>query len=126
MPGGPEDYLGKSERHQVMQAANTGQKEIFDTSAIASLVRTSDSEDLLTQYLSDIILGLDRVCRVLFMYYWLNEQFRDRYGQENMVEMEDQLKSVVKSLGDRVLFLKQRQVEGSPSFDAMEIDLGVK
>lgn len=122
----PQGYLGKPERHQIMNAAETGQKDIFDTSAIASLVRTSDSQDLITQYLSDIILGLDRVNRILFMYYWLNEQFRDRYGQENLVELEDQLKNVSKSLGDLVLFLKQRQVEGSPSFDSLEIDMGRK
>ena len=126
MPMGPFDgYLGKPEIKQLTNAARTGEKDVFDTSAIASLVKTIDSEDLITQYLSDIILGLDRVCRVLFMYYWLNEQFRERYGQENMVELEDQLKNVVKSLGDLVLFLKQRQVEGSPSYSSMEIDLGV-
>ncbi len=128
MPVGQEDYkyMGKPEKHQIMDAVNTGQKEIFDTSAIASLVRTSDSDDLISQYLSDIILGADRVNRILFMFYWLNEQFRDRYGQENLVEMEDQLKNVSKSLGDLILFLKQRQVEGSPSFDAMEVELGSK
>ena len=122
----PDAYLGKLERQQINEAVATGQKDVFDTSAIASLVRTADSQDLITQYLSDIILGLDRINRVMFMFYWLNEQFRDRYGQENLVELEDQLKNVSKSVGDLVLFLKQRQVEGSPSFDSMEINLGVK
>lgn len=119
-------YLGKPERQQMMEAAQTGQQEVFDTSAIASLVRTFDSSDLITQYLSDIILGLDRVNRILFMYYWRNEQFRDRYGQENLGELEDQLKNVSKSLGKLVLVLKQRQVEGSPVFDQMEVGLGVR
>lgn len=121
-----QGYIGKPERQQMMEAAQTGQQEVFDTSAIASLVRTSDSNDMITQYLSDIILGLDRVNRILFMFYWLNEQFRDRYGQENLGELEDQLKNVSKSLGDLVLFLKQRQVEGSPTFDQMEIELGAR
>jgi hypothetical protein len=121
-----QGYLGKPEKQQVMEAAQTGQKEIFDTSAIASLVRTSDSDDMITQYLSDIILGLDRVNRILFMYYWLNEQFRDRFGQENLGELEDQLKNVGKSLGDLVIFLKQRPVEGSPNFDAMEVRMGAR
>ena len=120
----PDAYLGKPDRQQIMQAAETGQKDVFDTSAIASLVRTSNSDDLITQFLSDIILGLDRVNRILFMYYWLNEQFRDRYGQESLVELEDQLKNVSKSLGDLVLFLKQRQVEGMPNYDAFDTQLG--
>lgn len=122
----PGSNLAENQRNQIMDAAQTGQKDIFDTSAIASLVRTSNSDDLITQYLSDIILGLDRVNRIMFMYYWLNEQFRDRYGQENMIDLEDQLKDVSKGLGDLVLFLKQRQVESSPNFDAMEIELGGK
>lgn len=119
-------YLGKPERQQVMEAAQSGQKDIFDTSAIASLVHTADSDDLITQYLSDMILGMDRVNRILFMFYWLNEQFRDRYGQENMPELEDHLKNVSKSLGDLILFLKQQRVEGSPAYDSMEVELGIK
>ncbi len=128
LPVGQEDYkyIGKPEKQNIVSAVSTGQKEVFDTSAIASLVRSADATDLITQFLSDIILGADRVNRIMFMFYWMNEQFRDRYGQENLVELEDQLKNVSKSLGDLILFLKQRQVEGSPSFDAMEVELGAR
>lgn len=119
----PENaYLGKPERQQIMEAAQTGQNEVFDTSAIAALVKTRDSDDLIAKYLGDLIKGLDRVCRILFMFYWLNSQFKERYGQENMVELEDQLKSSIKGIGDLVLFLKQRRVESSPEFDALAID----
>lgn len=116
-------YLGKPEMQQVMQAAETGQQEIFDTAAISALVKSKDNDELLGQYLSDIITGLDRVCRIMFRFYWFNEQFRERYGQENMLELDDHLNSVIKSLGDLVLFLKQRRVIGSPDFESIGIDL---
>lgn len=125
--GRQSGYAGTAppvDQRAMMEAALSGQKEIFDTAAIASLVRTSDSNEMITKYLSDIIRGLDRVCRILFLYYWFNEKFRDRYGQENMIELEDQLKNVVTALGDLVLFLKQRRVESGPMMLDANIDLG--
>lgn len=118
------NYMDPMEQQNVMQAAQTGQKEVFDTSSIASLAKSTDSDDLIGQFLSDIVLGLDRECRLLFLYYWSYDKFRERYGSENLMELEDQLKDVAKATGDLVLFLKQRQVKGSPSFDELEIELG--
>lgn len=108
----------------VIQAANTGQKEVFDAAAIGSLVRTTDSDDLINRYISDIMLGMDRVNRILFVYYWANDKFRDRYGSENMRELEDQLKNAAKSTGDLVLFLKQRRVDGATMTDSMDLQIG--
>lgn len=118
------ETVSPADQRGMLEAALSGQKEVFDTAAIASLVRTSDNDEMITKYLSEIIRGLDRVCRVLFLYYWFNEKFRDRYGQENMVELEDQLKNVVTSLGDLVLFLKQRRVESGPMLLDADLDLG--
>lgn len=114
-------YMGKPEVKQIADAAQTGQKDVFDVAAIGSLVKSIDNDELVNRYLSDIILGMDRVNRILFMYYWNYEKFRDRYGQENLVELEDQLKNVSKGMGDLVLFLKQRNVGDSESLGTLDL-----
>lgn len=116
-------YTGKLEREQLAQAAQTGQQEVFDAASIANLVKTINLPEVITKYLSDIILGMDRVNRILFLYYWFNEKFRDRYGQENMAELEDQLVNVSKYLGDLILFLKQRKVTDEPGLDMLDVGL---
>jgi hypothetical protein len=45
------------------------------------------------------------------MYYWHNDKFRERYGTQDMSELEDNLRNVFKSLGELSLFLKQKTIE---------------
>jgi len=45
----------------------------------------------------------------------------ERYGREDIVDLEDNLKNVFKSLGDVVLVLKQKSI--SPEPDAMSAEL---
>ena len=126
MDANPEAYLGKAEKEQMMQAAQTGQKEVFDTSAIASLIKTIDNDDLIGKYLGDLILGLDRVNRIMCIYYWFGDKFKERYGNENLPELEDQLKNVSSALGDLILFLKQRRISSGSSLDGLELNLGAR
>ena len=126
MPGdAPEDEpdMPDETRRLAEVAGNTGQKEVLDTSVLAGLVKTVDSDDVTDKYLGDILLGLDRVGRILFMFYWHNDKFRDRYGQQDMPELEDSLRNVFQQLGDLSLFLKQKTVEAEPGDQEAEMDL---
>ena len=119
----PINYLDKMYRQNLTQSAQQGHKDVFDTAAIASLVHSADNDDLITTYVGDMLKGLDRVCRVLLLFYWKNDKFRDRYGRENIPEIESQLKTAVKSLGDLILTMKQRQVKGTPASDALTLPM---
>lgn len=98
-------------KQYAQDAAQTGQKEVLDTSVISGLVNTMDVDDAVDTYISDLLLGLDRVGRILFMYYWHYDQFKERYGQQDMTELEDNLRNVFKNLGELSLFLKQKTIE---------------
>ena len=98
-------------KQYAQDAAQTGQKEVLDTAVISGLVDTMDVDDAVDKYLSDLLLGLDRVGRILFMYYWHYDQFKERYGQQDMTELEDNLRNVFKNLGELALFLKQKTIE---------------
>ena len=111
------------EVQNALASAAKGQKEIFDTSVVGGLVKAVDVDALVDSFLPDMIKGMDRVGRVLFLFYWHNESFRERYGRQDLAELEDSLRNVLKSTGDLVLFLKQKTVDAEPMTDAIDIDL---
>jgi len=98
-------------QRQAVDAAAKGQKDVFDIAVLSGLVKTTQVDDKIKEFLKDVILGNDRVGRLLFMFYWHNEKFIDQYGDEDMVELEDLLRNVFESTGDLVLFLKQKSIE---------------
>jgi hypothetical protein len=93
------------------QAANEGQKEVLDTAVISGIVKLMDVDTRVDSYIGDLLLGLDRLGRILFMYYWHNDKFSERYGQEDMAKLEDSLRNVFSSLGELTLFLKQKTID---------------
>lgn len=124
--GARDEYklMDDPEVQQAMDAAQSGKKDIFDTAVMTGLVKTVDVDAVVDSFLPDIIRGMDRVGRVLFMFYWHNESFRDRYGRQELMELEDALRNVFKAQGDLVIFLKQKTIEADPVDDALSIDIG--
>lgn len=108
--GGANPFLTE-DINKVNEAAASGQKSVFDASVLASLFRTNNVSSELDSYLGDLTLGLDRICRVLFMIYAHEEEVKDLYGSEDTRDIQDILESVVKDLGQTLLFLKKKSKE---------------
>jgi hypothetical protein len=104
-------YLDYDAKQYATMAANLGQKEVLDTAIISGLAKTMDIDEKVDSYLSDLLLGLDRIGRILFHFYWAHDRFRERYGSQDMITLEDNLRNVFKSLGGLTLFLKTKTVE---------------
>jgi len=107
----------------IMQAAQSGQKEIFDTSVLAGLMRTSRHDSLVERYMGDLLKALDRLGRLIFVFYWHNDVFADRYGRAELPELEDALRNTFEGLGDLVLYLKEKDVTPLSGFAADEPNL---
>lgn len=124
-PGNEDVYdpMADQEVQQAIAAAQAGQKDVFDTSVISGLVNAVNINAIINDFLPDMIKGLDRIGRVLFMFYWHNDQFRERYGKQDLVDLEDSLRNVFSSVGDLVLFLKQKTIEDNPEQAELDIDL---
>lgn len=103
--------LDPSLRRAVTEAADNDQKEVLDAASIAGLVKTTDTDSAVDGYMSDLLLAIDRLGRILFLFYWHNDKFKERYGQQDLLELEDNLRNSFKQLGDLSLFLKQKTVE---------------
>ncbi len=100
----------------VERAAETGQKEVFDASVLSSLIKSHNPTDLVERFLPTIVSGMDRLGRLLFLVNWHYEDFQERYGDEDLIEYTDDLKSTFESLGDLILFMKKRTLSGDPDY----------
>jgi hypothetical protein len=106
-----------------VNASNEGMKEVLDTSVLASLVSTTHSLELMGSYLSDLIKCMDKVGRMLFLYYWHNEEFKEQYGAQELVELEESLRDVFDSVGDLILFLREKSVDFDSLFTGSRSDI---
>lgn len=93
------------------QAGQLGQRHVFDCSSIGGLAKVYDTGSLLDSYIPQFMQAIDRLGRVLFLYYWKNEDFGERYGSSDTVELEDTLRSVFKQFGDLALTLRRKAVD---------------
>jgi hypothetical protein len=105
------------------QASQSGQKEIFDTAMLGGLLKAVRQDNIVDKYMGDLKKGLDRLGRILFLYYWHGEKFKDRYGKQDMPELEDGLRNGFENVGDIVLKLMQKTIEASPD-EGTGVDLG--
>lgn len=96
-------------------AGKLGQKDVFDKAAIGGLAKVYDTGAVIDSYLPEFMQALDRVGRVLFLYYWRHNDFTSRYGTDDVVEMEDVLKNVFNNLGKLTLDLKKKAIGGGDS-----------
>ena len=105
------------------QAGDSGQKEVFDTAMLSGLLRTSRQDNMVQRYLGDLLRALDRLGRLLFSFYWHNEEFAERYGKQELPELEDSLRNTFESLGDVVLYLREKTVNVLPAMGMANPDL---
>ena len=119
----PNTSLDQKAVRQVLDAASTGQREIFDTAMVGTMLRAVRDDGLVDRYMGDLTKGLDKLGRILFMFYWHGDRFADRYGKADMPELEDSLRNAFEMLGDVILFLKQKTIEPYSEEEAVDVDL---
>lgn len=120
----PNTQLDQNAVQHVMQAAQTGQREVFDTAMIGTMLRAVRDDGLVDRYMGELTKGLDKLGRILFMFYWHGDRFAERYGKADMPELEDSLRNAFEMLGDVILFLKQKTIEPFPEESSGDVDLG--
>ena len=94
-----------------------GTSAMFEHGVVGSLVQTYDSMAMVDKYMPDLEQGLDKLGRLLFLFYWKPEDFSRAYGTDDQPQLEYKLASCFKSLGDLVIELlrKNRDQDGTAS-----------
>ena len=113
--GMPDDMMMTGAPEQIAQyAIAKNMPHVFDHAVLGSLARTYDSAAFLDQYIPKLEDGLDALARAIFLFYWRPEDWRNLYGLDDLQELEGQLLSVFKSMGDLVLaLLKKSRTSGA-------------
>ena len=106
-----------------IKASDNGVKEVMDVSVLRTLAMKSKAVDTVEGYMPDLMRGLDRVGRLLFLFYWHNDDFQDRYGTDELIELEESLRTVFQALSDLMLFLNRKTVSPDSSVEAVAGDL---
>ena len=86
-------------------AQETGESSLFEHGLVGSLVNTFDSTVMIDKYMSSLEDGLDKMGRILFLFYWKPNDFSQMYGSDDQQALENKLLSNFKSYGDLVLEL---------------------
>ena len=117
--GLPTDVIMNSTPEQLAQyAQNDDVPHVFEHGLVGTLVQTFDAVSMIDKYLPDMEEGLDRLGRLLFLFYWKPRDFEDAYGADDMNNMENQILSNFKSYGELVLDLLKKsdsKRRGTPS-----------
>ena len=98
----------------VDRAEKLESKEVFDAAAIGSLINAHSPTEFVERFLPTISAGMDRIGRWLFMVHWHYDQFKERYGDTELDELIDNLRSCFEQVGDVVMFAKRRTLAGDP------------
>jgi hypothetical protein len=93
---------------QATQASQAGVKEVLDVEVLKQLLDKADISELRKDYIAEMIQGMDRVGRMLFIYYWHNDEFEEKYGKEQMNQLKEKMVQVFQATGDLILFLKEK------------------
>lgn len=113
--------LSNREITAITQAANKGVKEVLDTKILAELAKSAYPLDRTVDSLPVFMKAIDKLGRLLFLFYWHNDAFAERYGKQNLNQIEDSLKDNLQSLGDLVIYLKEKTVTAD---ETLEMDQG--
>jgi hypothetical protein len=85
-----------------------GMPNLFEHGMVGSLVNTYDGAALIEKYIPALEDGLDRIGRILFLFYWKPEDFVKSFGSDDQDQLENKLVSNFKSFGALVLELMQK------------------
>lgn len=107
----PMSYSNAAEEiEDAMRLSNSGLSEVFDSAAIGTLAKITNSETEINTYFPSIMQCVDKLGRMLFLLWKNPEAFKDVFSINEYSQFEDALKSNFKSVGDLALTIKQKIV----------------
>lgn len=112
-----------SGRDAVVRASDAGVKDVMDVTVLKSLARTGNIASSLRKYTTDLMQGMDRLGRLLFLFYWNNKAFSEKYGLDDMAELEETLTESFNIVGDLLLFLLRKSTSAESSLNSVTGDL---
>ena len=104
----PEQLMNSTPEQLAQLAQGENSPQIFEHGIVGTLSQTYDSVAMIDKYIPDMEQALDKLGRLLFLFYWKPRDFEDAYGADDMSNMENQILSNFRSFGELVLDLLKK------------------
>lgn len=112
---GQENLNQQPQMHSSFDTAEkfsqTGDKDVMEAGTISSLSKICEIDDLIDTYLPDLTNAMDKIARMIFIYWYKSDQFMDKYTDTEIKETEDMLRNLLKELGKTVYKFKTSKSE---------------
>lgn len=108
MDASNQPIMPQSVIDKATQASEAGITEVFNVEVMRGLIDVADIAQLKKGYLAKMVKGMDATGRILFLYYWHQDKFEETYGMNDTQKLENTLRSVFQSMGDLILFLREK------------------
>ena len=104
-------------------AARSGQKEMLDASAMASILNMTRQDEMIDSGLPRLKSALNTLGEYIVKLYAHGDKFQDRFGKSDMPALEDLIVSNFDKMGDLILELETKETGEAPGEESfVEID----
>lgn len=101
---------GRNDLEAVSAAASGGRRELFDTAALAALVKHKRLATLTDECRKRLGKAVSDLGDMLAHLHWNTEEWAEQYGETEVGPLEDQIQSQFEGLGELVLTLQEKAV----------------
>jgi hypothetical protein len=102
------------------QAADLGDEQAFEATAIGSLAANADLKSIVGNYMPNLEEALDNLGRILMSIWIKEDELRTDFGEMDYIDLEEKLRNVFNNLGNLILRINQTAMT-APSQDEQEV-----
>lgn len=115
----PGVMLPEESMQMADEAAQLGQRHLFDHATIGGLSKIYDVGSMIDQMIPKLKTAQDALGRLLFLAQWKRDDFEDRFGADDTTDLTDLLRNVFRSYGDLLMQLETRSVSDQERVDPL-------
>ena len=90
--------------------AQLGDRQVFEHGILGTLATTTSTLDKVNSYIPDLTSAVDKLGRILFLFWHKAEDFQKIYQVNEYSKYEDLIVDTFKNLGDIILSLKKKSI----------------
>ena len=108
---------------EAARAADSGHQEVFEVGVLGAMAKSLARRPVSNNDVGDLMRGMDRYGRLLFLLYYHPEKFAERYGKDDVKKLEETLEGAFEAAGHVTLFLKEKTTEARSAVDLAGVGL---
>lgn len=92
------------------QAADLEDTGVFDAAAISSMAQSPSFRDMVVDYVPTLERALDNLARVLLSMWMQEAELKEKIGDDDFSDLEDNTRAVFEGLGNLVLQMNRNAI----------------